>query len=117
MSFLIQVGTCFGARYCVNNFTTINFTDVRTQAPPPTACVAAGGLHHNMTSRDVSDGLLVLCLQVMVYEVSRHFWKLAVSSASVLVFCYASLMPHYNFVSALTTILHVSTYSVKTHLV
>eukprot|EP01044_Picomonas_judraskeda_P016843 COSAG03_NODE_3061_length_2253_cov_26.059949_2_plen_40_part_01 len=29
----------------------------------------------------------------MVYEVSRHFWKLAVSTASVLVFCYASLMP------------------------
>ena len=30
---------------------------------------------------------------VMVYEVSRHFWKLAVSAGSVLVFCYASLMP------------------------
>eukprot|EP01046_Picozoa_sp_COSAG06_P037979 COSAG06_NODE_4338_length_4356_cov_1.937280_5_plen_79_part_00 len=32
-------------------------------------------------------------MDVMVYEVSRHFWKLAVSAGSVLVFCYASLMP------------------------
>lgn len=32
-------------------------------------------------------------MDVMVYEVSRHFWKLAISAASVLVFCYASLMP------------------------
>jgi hypothetical protein len=32
-------------------------------------------------------------MDVMVYEVSRHFWKLAISAGSVLVFCYASLMP------------------------
>ena len=68
--------------------------------------LTAGGLLGQIVTVIIAAEVVNSCTiinftNVMVYEVNRHFWKLTVSCGSILVFCYATLMPHYNFNVAL----------------
>ena len=81
ISMFIQIATAMFSAFCVNNLCVHFWHD--------SFCRLDMWTHLSDHLRSTT----INFMDVMVYEISRHFWKLVVSAASVLVFCYASLMP------------------------
>jgi hypothetical protein len=81
ISMFIQIATAMFSAFCVNNLCVHFWHD----------CFCRLDMWTHLS--DHLRSTTINFMDVMVYEISRHFWKLVVSAASVLVFCYASLMP------------------------